>query len=334
MEFSGNSTRLRNGRNVRKIFTRVFFNSFDHGHTLPRRCQFDFPIKVSNLRRPVQFYSQFGNELFRNMNNIFQITVRLIQFNRRKFRVVTRIDAFVPEAAVHFIYAFETADEKPLQVQFRCNTQVYIHIKRIVMRNKRTRGNIMEHRGFHFKEIFLIEIFANTLDNTRTHDESLCNFRIYDEVEIPLSVSCFFICKAMKFFRQRAERFGKERPFFYAYRNFTGMRREYVTLYADDIPYIEKFKEFIRFFPDDIFTEIELNFTAQIAEYAESGFTVTAQGHKTACQTHMCAVLCQGFRIILYVPRMMIPLIFLAERVYAGFGKLSHFFTADYHLIV
>ena len=86
----------------------------------------------------------------------------------------------------------------------------------------------------------------------------------------------------MEFFRQRTERFREELPRFNADRRFTGMGNEYRTADADDITEIEELKQVVRFFSKDVFTEIELNFTAQITKDAESRLTVAANGHQTA----------------------------------------------------
>lgn len=63
------------------------------------------------------------------------------------------------------------------------------------------------------------------------------------------------------------------------------MGNEYRTADADDITEIEELKQVVRFFSKDVFTEIELDFTAQITKDAESRLTVAANGHQTAGDT-------------------------------------------------
>ena len=192
-----------------KIGTAEFLNGFDHGHAVPRRRQIDFFIDIGQLHRAVQHVGQFRDHVFRNVDDIFQITVSLVQFDRRKFRIMTGIDAFITEAAVHFKNAFQAADEEAFEVEFRSDAQEDIHIEGIVMGLERTgrstAGNGMEHRRFDFKEVAVIEVLTNAFDDFRTLDEGIRDFRIDDEVEVALTIARFLIRKAMEFFRQRTE---------------------------------------------------------------------------------------------------------------------------------
>ena len=106
MEFIGNFTSFFDSLNLGEVFSRVFFHRFNHGHAIPRSRQLYFFINVRNFRRAVQFKSQFRHEFFRNANNIFQITEGLVQFNSSKFRIMSCVNPFIAEAAVHFINTF------------------------------------------------------------------------------------------------------------------------------------------------------------------------------------------------------------------------------------
>ena len=154
------------------------------------------------------------------------------------------IDAFVAEAAVHFIDPFQAADEEAFEVEFRCDTQVDVHIEGVVMGLERTgcsaAGDGMEHRRFDFQEVAVIEVFADALDDLRPFDECVFDFRIDDEVEVALARPRFLIGQAMEFFRQRTERFGQEGPFFDADRRFACMGDEDCPFDADDITDIEE----------------------------------------------------------------------------------------------
>jgi hypothetical protein len=63
-------------------------------------------------------------------------------------------DAFVTEVTVDFEHTFEAAHNQTLQIQFRRDTQVHIHIQRVVMGDERTgrraAGDHLHHRGFDF----------------------------------------------------------------------------------------------------------------------------------------------------------------------------------------
>lgn len=130
---------------------------------------------------------------------------------------MTGINPFVAEAAVHFIDPFQSADEESFQMQFRGNTQVNVHIQRIVMSFERagcsTAGNSMEHRRFDFQEMTVVEIFTDSLYDLGALDKRIFDFRIDNQVQVALAIPRFFIGQAMEFFRQWPQGFGKECPF-------------------------------------------------------------------------------------------------------------------------
>jgi hypothetical protein len=51
--------------------------------------------------------------------------------------VVAPRDAFVAEVAVQFEHLRVAADQQTLEVQFRCDAQVELHVERVVVRGKR-----------------------------------------------------------------------------------------------------------------------------------------------------------------------------------------------------
>ena len=112
----------------------------------------------------------------------------------------------------------------------------------------------------------------------------------------------------MEFFRQRAERFGQEGPLFNADRRFACMGDENSPFNADDIADIEELEQSIRFFTEYVFTEIELDFTAQVAEDAEGSLTVTTDSHEAAGDAD--------------------------EGIDAGVDEFLHLFAADLHLVI
>ena len=129
-------------------------------------------------------------------------------------------------------------------MEFRSDAQVNVHIEGVVMRLERTgsraAGNGMEHRRFNFQEMTVVEVFADAFDDLRPFDEGIFDFRVDDEVEVTLTITRFLVRQAMEFFRQRAEGFGQEGPFFDADRRFPGMSNEDRPFDADDITDIEE----------------------------------------------------------------------------------------------
>ncbi len=117
-----------------------------------------------------------------------------------------RGDAFVAEVAVDLINAVQPAHGEALQVKFRRNAQVQIHIERIVMGNKRTcrgaAGDGMHHRRFHFDVSALVEEAADFANDGRALDEHVPRISVRDQIQITLAVTNLHILKPMPFFRQ------------------------------------------------------------------------------------------------------------------------------------
>ena len=338
VQLVGNSPRFFYGLDVRKVFAGVFFDSFDHGHSVPGRRQVDFLVDIGNLHRAVQLHGQLGYHFFRNLDDVFQIAVGLVQFYRRKFRVVARVDAFVAEAAVHFIDSFQTADEQALQVQFRRNAQVNIHVEGVVVglegTGSRAAGNRVQHRRFYFQKAPFVQILTNALDNLGPFNKRVFYFRIDDEIQIPLAIARFLIRQAVEFFRQGTERLGQQRPFFNADRRFARVSRENNPFDADDIADIQQLEQGIRFFTQNILAEIQLDFAADIAKDAEGRLAVTADRHEAAGNADDRFIFFQGFCLVLQFLGMVIPVKFLTEGIDAGIDKALHLFAAHLHLVV
>ena len=65
------------------------------------------------------------------------------------------------------------------------------------------------------------------------------------------------------------------------------MGRKYCTLYTKNISHIYKLKKIPFFLVKSIFTEIQLDISFFITEFAESGLAVSADNHNTACHFYM-----------------------------------------------
>ena len=65
-------------------------------------------------------------------------------------------DALVAEIAIDLIDAVEAADDQALQIKLRRDSQIEVHVERVVMGDKRTRdrapGDGLHHRRFNFDE--------------------------------------------------------------------------------------------------------------------------------------------------------------------------------------
>ncbi len=122
-----------------------------------------------------------------------------------------RIYAFVAEHRTDFIYSLHAADDQPLQVQFGGDTQIHVHVQRVVVRDKRPRVcpaiERLHHRRADFLEAARIEAVAYRPDGPGACHENLSHFRVDDQIQISATVAQLDILQAMELLRQRAEGF-------------------------------------------------------------------------------------------------------------------------------
>ncbi len=121
------------------------------------------------------------------------------------------INTFVAEVAADFKHAVKTADDQTLQIKFRCNAQVQIHVQRIVMGNERfgvgAAHNRMQHRGFHLQKTVLLKPAADSRGYLATLLIDFLAVLIHNKVNIALTITGIDIGQAVELLRQRLQRF-------------------------------------------------------------------------------------------------------------------------------
>ena len=123
-------------------------------------------------------------------------------------------DAFITEVTVNFEHTFEAAHNQTLQRQLRRDTQVHIHIQRVVMGDERTgrraAGDHLHHRGFDFHKAAAHHELAHRREDLRTDFKRASGCVIGDQIQVALTVTDFLILQTVEFVRQRAQRFGQQ----------------------------------------------------------------------------------------------------------------------------
>ncbi len=184
-----------------------------------------------------------AEQFFGEVHQIFIGCIGLIELHHGEFRVVAYRNTFIAEVAVDFEDPLQAADNQSLQVQFRGNAQIQLHVQGVVMGYKRpgrrSARNLVHHGCFDFKEIAVGHEAADQVDDAGTLDEYFTRFRIDDQVNIALTVAGFHIGQAMEFFRQRQERLDQQSYGADMQGQFTGLGAERIAFSADDIADVE-----------------------------------------------------------------------------------------------
>ncbi len=120
------------------------------------------------------------------------------------------VHTLVPENASDFVNTVKSPDDKPFEIKLRLDPQVHIHIKGVMMSNKRTRGgsrfDSMQNGCIDFYESESVQIVPYLFEYKTSLYKSLSDGRIHNKIDIALTVSHILILKPMPFFRQRQKR--------------------------------------------------------------------------------------------------------------------------------
>ena len=77
------------------------------------------------------------------------VAVCLVDFDDGELGVVSAVEAFIAEVAVHLEYLVKTTDQQALQVELWGDAHVHSAIERVVMRRERARGGAAWLRLHH-----------------------------------------------------------------------------------------------------------------------------------------------------------------------------------------
>ena len=183
------------------------------------------------------------------------------------------IHALVPEDASHFIHTVETADDQLFQIQLGFDTQEHVHVQRVVMCHKRLcRSSDLQrqqHRCFHFQIADAVQISTNLPQDLASGDKSLLDIRVYDQIQIPLTITGVLILQTVPLFRQGQQGLGKHGDLCCVNGNFALAGAEYEALHADniaDVPLLEFLEIFLA---DVVHADVYLNAVSRIPHVNE-----------------------------------------------------------------
>ena len=99
-----------------------------------------------------------NNEFFADGHDFAVVAECLVELHHGELGVVAGADAFIAEHATNFVDAFHTANDESLEVKFKSDAQIQLHVERVVMSHERscvcTTSFNVQHRCFNFNEIF------------------------------------------------------------------------------------------------------------------------------------------------------------------------------------
>ncbi|CAB5137891.1 unannotated protein [freshwater metagenome] len=98
------------------------------------------------------------DEFFTNRHHLAVVTKGLIELHHRELGIVTGTNSLIAEHTTDFIDAFHATHNEALEVKFKGDAQVQLHIKRVVMSEERpcmrSTSLNMQNGCLNFDELF------------------------------------------------------------------------------------------------------------------------------------------------------------------------------------
>ena len=139
------------------------------------------------------------------------VGICLIEFHKRKFGVMSCVNAFVTENSADFVNSFKTAYYQSLKIKLERNTKLYVLVKSVVMRFERSCRRaarvIDKHRSFDLHKTALIEELSDFGKNHRALDEGFLDLGIDNQIKVSLTVTDVRILKPVELLGKRNKRF-------------------------------------------------------------------------------------------------------------------------------
>ena len=130
-------------------------NRFAHGETLPVG-PVDFLIAPLCFRRAVYVFCGLGDDFLCEVHHALVVGIRLIELEHGELGIPAPAQTLIAEVAVDFVDAIESAHDQSFQIKFGSDSQVEVHVERVVVRDERPRHGAacdgLHHGRFDFDE--------------------------------------------------------------------------------------------------------------------------------------------------------------------------------------
>ncbi len=121
------------------VHARIFLDGIEHGESAIGSGKLDGLFAYLHRRSAfrVNGAGHTFEHFFGHVHHPVVVLVRHVEFQGRELRVVGTVHAFVAEHFSKFVHPVEAGHDQALQVQFVGDTQVQLHIQRVVVRYER-----------------------------------------------------------------------------------------------------------------------------------------------------------------------------------------------------
>ena len=124
---------------LREVDAGFLLDGLGHRNPTERLGEIDFDVAPLHDGVAIDLLSEVLEQAFDPFAHRLKIAIGLIELNGGELGVMPGVDAFIAEDPADFIDAVDSADHRFLEVQFRRNTEIEVLIKRVVVRDERSR---------------------------------------------------------------------------------------------------------------------------------------------------------------------------------------------------
>ena len=315
-----------------KVHAGILLHQLHHGGAAEGLAHIDNNLAEGQFHGVVDLLADMLHQAFGALHHAVHIGIGLIELNGGELGVVGGVHAFVTEQTTNLVHPIKAADDAALQIQLGGNTQVQIHIQRIVMGDKGTGGsttlNDIQNGGIHFQIAQLIKITTDSGDGLGTLDKSLAHLGIDDQIHVALTVAGVHILQAVVLFGQGQQALAQQRVLLHLHRDLTAAGTEHDALDTDDITDIQLLEPLVLLGADLVDLHIDLDLALLVLNVAEGSLAHVTLGHDTTGD---------GNFLVFHLLKIVQDLLAvggalktnLYERIHAGFPQSGQLFTAD-----
>ena len=178
-----------------EVVSGLFLDGFQDGQTAVGSFEADGLAVYLGFCTAVYGDTDAFQQFLRKAHHPVVVLVLHVQLHTSEFRVMVLVHTLVTEVLAYFIYTFESAHNQSLQVKLGGDTQVEVHIQRVMVGDERTgacsTGDGLKNRRLHFRVAGFIQHSTHGLDDGGTLQEFFFHAVVYDKVYITLTVAQF-----------------------------------------------------------------------------------------------------------------------------------------------
>ena len=240
-------------------------------------------LAIGDLQRPEHVLRHGAKQHLGEVHEVAVVAVSLVEFHHRELGIVARGNALVPEVAVDLEHALESAHHQALEVEFRRDAQVQLHVQRVVVRDegagRRAARDRMHHRRLDLEEPALDHEGADLADDAAAQMEHAARVLVHDQVDMALAVLALLVGEAMELLRQGPQRLGQQAQFGHVQRELAGPGLEQGSARPDDVAQVPALERRMRVGPGHVVGDVELDAPAHVLQRGEAGLAHDALEH-------------------------------------------------------